>query len=252
MTFPSGAPGGFPGQGPHQPQQPYPGAAPSTGGGAKLGLPELLYLAIAGVGVLNLFLGFVNADTDSNFYEVGLGWVPGLLLLSGITAASNILPGDQKPGVWPAAFAAAAMLPYLFTVFYANDLQAGGILVLIFGILQLLAAVVVYLFDVGILKPPAPQAAPYGGPGPYGQQQYGQQPGPFGQQQYGQQQPQQQGGEQPTKFAQPVNQPVNQPGQQPTQYASQQGQFYHQQQSGEGGQQQKPGTPPGGFGQPGS
>lgn len=247
MTFPSGAPGGFPGQGPQQPQQPYPGAAPATRGGAAPDLPQILFLAVAGLGLLNLFLGFANLGGGSNFYEAGTGWVPALLFVSGLTAAFNLLPGDQKPGSWPAIFALGATLPFLFLVFHGGELQVGGILVLIFAILQVLGAVGAYLFDAGVIKAPAPQATQYGQQGPYGQQAYGQQFGqPYGQQpQQGSEQPG--GTHAPTKFAQPVNQPA----QQPTQYASQQGQFYQQQQP-EGGQQQKPGTPPSGFGQPGS
>ncbi|MBK1789282.1 DUF5336 domain-containing protein [Prauserella cavernicola] len=257
MTFPSGAPGGFPGQGPQQHQQHYPGAAPSTGGGPKLGLPQILYLATAGLGVLNLFLAFANIGGSTSFYGAGYGWVPALLFISALTAVFVVLPGDVKPGPWPAVFAVGGALPFLFTVFTAPfDLQAGGVMVLIFGIIQMLVAVGAFLLDAGVIKPPAPQpASPYGQQQP--QQPYGQQPqqhqGGFGQQQqpqpYGQQQPapDQSGGiPQPTKFAQPVAPP--QPGQQPTTYASQQGQFF-QQQSPEGGQQNQPGTPPGGFGQ---
>ncbi|PXY17248.1 hypothetical protein BAY59_37470 [Prauserella coralliicola] len=247
MTFPSGAPGGFPGQGPQQPQQHFPGAAPSAGGGPKLGLPQILYLVTAGLGVLNLFLGFANIGGGRSFYEAGYAWIPALLFVSALTAVFLVLPGDVKPGPWPAIFAIGAAIPFLFTVFAVPyDMQAGGIMVLIFGLLQMLAAVAAYLFDAGVLKPPAPQPqSPYGQQPAYGQQQ----PGAFAQQQqpFGQQPaPDQSGGiPQPTKFAQPVS---PQPGQQPTTYASQHGQFF-QQQSPEGGQQNPPGTPPGGFGQ---
>ncbi|PXY32273.1 DUF5336 domain-containing protein [Prauserella muralis] len=256
MTFPSGAPGGFPGQGPQQPHQPFPGAGPSMGGGPKLALPQILLLGTAGLGVLNLFLAFANVSGGRSFFEAGYGWIPGLLLVSGLTALFSILPGDQKPGPWPAAIAAGVMLPFLFTVFQSDaDLQAGGIMLLIFGIVQLAASVGAYLFDAGILKAPAPQQmSPYGHQQqPFGQQQpggFGQQPPPFGQQPA----PDASGGiPQPTKFAQPVGQ--QQPTQQPTQYASQQGQFFQQQQQQQpqdGGQQNKPGTPPGGFGQSGA
>lgn len=243
MSFPSGAPGGFPGQGPHQPQQPHPGYVP-PGAGPKLALPQLLFLVAAGLGVLNLFLGFASFRTGASFYESTWAWVPALLLISGAAAATGLLPGGNKPGPWPAMFAVGAVLPFLFGVFQSEgSLAAGGVLVLIFGILQMLAAVAAYLFDAGIVKQPSPQqaASPYGQHGPYGQQ-----PGGFGQQQFGQQPPPDSGGmAQPTKFAHPAqpNQP-GQPGQQPTQYAPQHGQFF--QQSAESGQQGGPGTPPGG------
>lgn len=243
MSFPSGAPGGFPGQGPHQPQQPHPGPAPS-GAGPKIALPQLLFLVTAGLGALNLFLGFASIGTGASFYESAWAWVPALLLISGATAAFNLLPGGDRPGAWPAAFAAGAVLPFLFGVFQSEgSLAAGGVLVLIFGILQLLAAVAAYLFEAGVLKPPSPPQAA----GPYGHGPYAQQLGGFGQQQFGQQPPPDSGGmAQPTKFAQPVQpgQPGQQPTQQPTQYAPQHGQFF--QPSAESGQQGGPGTPPGG------
>lgn len=249
MTFPSGAPGGFPGQGPQQPQQQYPGVTAPASGGPGMGLTQILYLVTAGFGVLNLFLGFANLAGGGSFYENGAGWVSGLLFIGGLVAAFTLLPGDHKPGPWPAVFGLGVMLPFLFTIFQIDaSLQVGGILILVFGIVQAAAAVAAYLFDAGILKSPTPAAAPYGGqPGAYGHQ-----PGAFGSQQFGQQPFGQQAGEgtggmaQPTKIAQPVNQPSTQ---QPTQYAPQQGQFFHQP-SGEGQQQNNPGTPPGGTGQP--
>ncbi|ASR34172.1 hypothetical protein BAY61_03245 [Prauserella marina] len=254
MTFPSGAPGGFPGQGPQQPQQPYSGATPSTGGGMKLGLPQILFLVTAGLGVLNLFLGFANLGGDQGVYAVGFGWIVLPLLISGLAALVGILPGDQKPGAWPAIFAVGGVLTFLFTVFqFPGDLQAGGVMILIFGILQMLAAIAGYLLENNIIKPPSPQAAsPYGQPGAYGQQAGYAPQQQYGQQQPGQQQPVDQTGSAPqqTKFVQPVS--SQQPGQQ-TQYAPQQGQFFQQQQQQqqqqEGGQQNQPGTPPGGFGQ---
>ncbi|MFC4004452.1 DUF5336 domain-containing protein [Prauserella oleivorans] len=240
MTFPSGAPGGFPGQGPQQPHQHFPGAGPSAGG-PKLGLPQILFLATAGLGVLNLFLGFANVGGGASFYEqASFAWIPALLFLSGLAAAQVVLPNAGKPGVWPALLAVGVVLPYLFVTFSIDgDYDAGGIMVLIFGILQMLAAIAAYLFDANLIKPPAaprPQQS-FGQPGPYGQQ-----PGGFGQQPqqpYGPPAPDQSGGiPQPTKFAQPVN-----PQQQPTTYASQHGQFF-QQQSPEGGQSPQQGGQP--------
>lgn len=224
MTYPSGGPGGYPGQGPHQPQ-PGPGYGPPAGGGQRqLNVPQIAYLVTAGLGVLNLFLGFASVSgggVSTSFYEAGFGWIPGLLLISGCTALLHILPGDAKPGAWPAIFAVGGAIPFLFTVFQADgDLGTGAVLVLIFGILQLLAAVGAYLMEAGVIKmpPPGQQQSPYGHPG-YGPppgQQYPQQPLPGGQ--YGQ------------------------PGA-PTQYQPQPGQFPPP--------QQHPGTPPGGYPQQG-
>jgi hypothetical protein len=213
MTFPGGAPGGFPGQ---QPQQ-GPGYGPQAGGGTKLGIGQIVFLVAAGLGLLNLFLGFAPIAPETSFYESGFGWVPGLLFAGGLLALPVILPGDKKVGIAAAAVTLGATLAFMFTVFSASgDMSAGGVMVLIFGILQSIAAVVGYLFEAGIIKAPVPgAAAPYGQSGQFGQPQgqFGQQPPAFGQQ------------------------PPPQPGQQTT-YAPQQGQFG----------QQPPGTPPGGFG----
>ncbi|WP_019809232.1 DUF5336 domain-containing protein [Saccharomonospora halophila] len=288
MTFPGGAPGGYPGQAPQQPQphqpqqrqqpqQPYPGAAPSPGGGGlKLSLPQLLLSVTAGLGALNLFLGFTSLGGGFSFYESPLSWVPALLLVAGLTAALSLLPGDQEPGVWPAVFSVGATVPFLFAIFQLNgDLAVGGILVLVFAILQMLAAVAAYLFDSGIVPMPTAGPGQSGGPG------FGQQPGPagfggpgqpggypgapgpqsghpgFGQpgQQHPGQQPGQQGGQQgeqsggvpqPTAFAHPMppsgqaGQPAPQPGHQHAGPAGQSGQPGQQGQQGQQPQAQAP------------
>ena len=220
MSFPSG-PGGYPGQGPQGPPPGY-GRPPSSG--TKLSLTQILSLVTAGLGLLNLFLGFTSVSGSASFFEAGLGWVPALLMSGGVLALSAVLPGSEtkKAGIYPAAVLLGATLAFLFLVFQADGgLEVGGIMVLIFGILQTGAAVTVYLFEAGVIKPPPP-SGPYGG---Y-QQQGGFPPsGGFPQQgPYGQQQP-------------PPG-PYGQPGQQTT-FSPQQGQF---------GQQ--PGTPPGGYPQP--
>lgn len=222
MTFPGGQPGGaYPGQGPQQPLQGPGGYGRPPGSGLKLGLPQIAHLVVAGLGVLILFLAFASiADgQDVSFYEGGYGWVPALLLAGGLLSAKVIMPGeDKKPGIVPTAIVVSAVLAYMFTVFTAEgDMGAGGIMVMVFGIIQMLAAVAALLLDVGVIKPPAPN--------PYGQQPGGMYPpsGSFPQQPP--QQPQ-------------YGQPPAQPGQQTT-FAPQQGQF--------GQQPQQPGTPPGGY-----
>ena len=209
MTFPGGAPGGFPGQ---QPQQ-GPGYGPPSGGGMKLGITEIVFLVAAGLGLLNLFLGFAPIAPETGFYETGFGWIPAMLFAGGLLALPVILPGDKKVGLVAPAVTLAVTLAFMFTVFNSSaDLSAGGVMVLIFGILQSAAAIVGYLFEAGVIKPPQPN--------PYGQQQFG---------------APQTGGFPPPQGQ--FGQPQAQPGQQTT-YAPQQGQFG----------QQPPGTPPGGFG----
>src|ERR1700754_859213 len=169
MPYPGGAPGGYPGQGPQQPIQ-GPGYGRPPGSGTKLGLPQILTFAVAGLSVLNFFVGFADvADGGGSFFESG-SLVPGMFLVAGLFVLPSILPGDAKPGIAPAAFSVTAVLTVLFFVFSTSaDIGVGTILMLIFGIVQAAAAVVAYLFDAGIMKPPVP-----------GQPQYGhQQPGMY-------------------------------------------------------------------------
>lgn len=220
MNYPSG---GFPAQGPqHQPPPPqggqyFPpqGAPAAQGGGTKLDFGFIAYLTVAGLGLLNLFLGFANVVEGAAFFETGQGWVPGLLFIAGLSAAVGLLPGDQKPGAWPAFFSLGAVLPLLFFIFQTDaSIGAGGIMVLILGLLQVAAAVAAYLISEKIIKLPEPGQ---GGHGQFGQPgQYGR-PGQYGPPQGGFGQPGQPGQPQPGQQAQ-----------QPTQYASQQGQFIQQ------------------------
>jgi hypothetical protein len=223
MTFPGGAPGGYPGQGPQQHQPgPY---GPPPGGGKKLDVGKILHLAVAGLGLINFFVGFADVYDGSDGYFANGSLIPGVFLLGGLFSLPAILPGEnKKPGIPPAAFSVVAMLTVLFLTFSTDpDVGTGTILLLVFGILQGIAAVVAFLLDNGIVKVPAPNPYGHGQPGggfpPSGQfpaqplQQPGQ-PGPFG----------------------------APPGQQTT-FAPQQGQF--------GQHGQAPGTPPGGYPQQG-
>ena len=239
MTFPSGTPGGFPSQGPQQSHQPYPGM-PSAGR-PSLPLPKILQLATGGLGVLNLFLGFANVVEGASFFETPFGWVPALLFIGGAAALAGLLPGESKPGTWPAVLSAGAVLAFLFTVFQVSNLGVGGILVLIFGLAQLGVAVTAYLLESGAIK--KPQSQPFGqgfAPQTGGFSQPHQAQSPFGAAPQGQPgQPGQQGSasdssSQPTKFAQPVQQ-------QPTTYAPQHGQFFQQPSGESSSQSEQPG-----------
>ena len=226
MTFPGGAPGGYPGQGPQQHQPgPY---GPPPGGGMKLGVPAILHLVVLGLAVINFFVGFADAydGGDSGFFSNG-STLPALFLLGGLFSLPAILPGEnKKPGLPPMAFSVAGMFTILFFTFSTDpDVGTGTILIMIFGILQGLASVGAYLLDEGIVKMPAPNPYGHGQPGG-GFPPSGQFPAP----------PQQPGQpQQPGPFGAP-------PGQQTT-FAPQQGQF--------GQQPGQPGTPPGGYPQQG-
>jgi hypothetical protein len=225
MTFPGGAPGGYPGQGPQQSPFPGPGYGPPPGGGgAKLPVPTIVHLVVAGIGLINFFIGFASiAESGGSFFENGVVH-PALFLLGGLLSLPAILPGEnKKPGIAPAAFAVAAWLSVLFFTFSTSaDVGTGTILLMIFGFLQTGGAVFAFLLDAGIVKMPAPN--PYGHQPPGGGQfpPSGQFPAPPPQQ------------PQPGQFGAP-------PGQQTT-FAPQQGQF---------GQPPQPGTPPGGYPQQG-
>jgi hypothetical protein len=202
----------------------------------KLGLPQIAHLITAGLGLIIFFVAFASVGDapdgvdGQSFYEygVGLGWVPVLLFVAGLLSLKTILPGeDKKPGMLPAVLVVATTLAYLFMVFSlesGQDMGAGGIMVMIFAILQLIAAVGAYLLDAGIVKMPAPN--------PYGHQPPGGMYPPSGQFQ------------QPGAFP-PPQQPQAPPGQATT-FAPQQGQFGQPGQPG-----QAPGTPPGGYPQQG-
>lgn len=216
MNYPSS--GGFPAQGPgpQQPQQPQQGGQyfpqqqqPAKPGlGIKLELAQILYLVVAFLGVLMLFLSFLSLGGGASFYEARAGWVPAFFFLAGLTALLGMLPGDAKPHVWPAMISLTGTFTYLFSVFEAGgSLGTGGVMIMIFGIIQTLVAIAAYLFDQKILKLPAPQQGGYP-QGGYGQQGWGPQQGGYGQ---------------PGQPGMPTG--GQQQAQQATQYTGHQGQF---------------------------
>jgi len=256
MTFPSGGPG-YPQQGGGQqppssggfPQQQPPHSHQASAGGTQLpqNLPMLLALVVAGLGLVQYFLGF--ADEAATAGEGTL-----FLLTGGVLAGMSLLPKGPKTLPFAGLLSLLGAFEVLDAVIGAPVVGAIVIIILILGVLQMAAAVGAVLIEYDVLKlsspkPAAPQA-PYGGA-----QQFGQ-PGP--QQPYGA--PQQFGqaphqgpvaatGEPNTPFTQqysspnppPTNPP---PGQQATTYAKQQGQFFQQQPPSD---ENRPGTPPSGF-----
>jgi hypothetical protein len=258
MTYPGGGPG-YPqqGGGPQQPPQPPSGGFPqqqpphshqAAPGGQALpqNLPMLLALGVAGIGLVQYFLGF--ADDASG---VGTGTL--LLLAGGALAGLSLLPKGPKTLPFAAMFSVLGALEVLDALIGAQVVGAIVIVILILGMLQMLVAVGALLLEYDVVKvpapKPAPRQAPYGAP----QQQYGQQQPYTGPPQFGQapqQGPVASTGEPSPPFTQQYSSPnppntTPPPGQQATTYAPQQGQFFQQPSS----EEHKPGTPPGGFGQ---
>ncbi|MBF6178492.1 DUF5336 domain-containing protein [Nocardia otitidiscaviarum] len=282
MSYPTGgsgynAPAPTPSSAPGFGQQP---AAGPTGGASAAaatgkGLPFFLAIGVAALGVITFLLGFtpftsfdlgggsVDVDTSASFFEGGGSAPLALLLIAGILAGLSLI-SKQNWAPIAAAASLAAFLTLLFTVFSLDDsvsLEWGGIVVLVFAFAQTVVAIAALLFELGILKPPAPKPAPQPGgygqggqPGGYGQQPgqpggYGQQPG---QPSYGQsggygQQPGQPGGygQQPSFGGGQGTGPQYQ--QQPS-YGQQPGQPGQQSYGQQPAYGQQPGQP-GGYGQ---
>lgn len=200
--YPQGgyAPGGFPpgGQGPGgpRPQGSSPvGAARSRPRPAIPPLPDLAVIVVGALAVLNAVAGFLrssqlirsggSAVPMGSVYAVA-GWIPALLVVSGLLAVATRLKGVSIPTLW-AASAATAVMGGAGALFYVvaregSDagvgflLAAGGngavgsrasvglILIVLFGLLQLAAAV------SGLLLTQSPKLAerasrvPAGGP----------------------------------------------------------------------------------------
>jgi Family of unknown function (DUF5336) len=207
MTYPSGGPGGFPGQGPQQPQPGYGPPQPQANPLAGVNLPVLLSLGMTLLGLIAYFLGF--SDEASQAGQEIL-----LFLVAGLLAAFRALPNGPKFLPVAAVLSVAGALSMLDTVIgIPEGAKTPGIIVvlLIMGILQMAVAVVAVLFDFGILKIPAPQPQ-YGPPsGQFPQQP----PPPPGQ--YGSPGAQTQYQPQPGQFPPPGQQPGTPPGGYPQQ-----------------------------------
>jgi len=261
MTFPSGGPGypqqgggqqppgppssgGFPQQQPPPPPRSH--QAPSSGSALPQNLPLLLLLAVAGLGLVEYFLGFAgDAGTVAGSTQFAL-------VAAGL-AGLHLLPKGPKTLPFVGLFALLSGLEAVDAVVGAQIVTGIAVVVLILSLLQLAVGVGAVLLEYNVLKPPAgkpaspPQGGQYGGP----PQQFGQQGGQYGG---------------PPQFGQPPQGPVAatgepSPGYQPqapytgptppsttpppqaTTYAPMQGQFFQQPPS-----EQPPGTPPGGFG----
>lgn len=273
MSYPTGGsgyngPAPTPSNAPGYGSQPTggPAAGSSTTAAAAKGLPFFLTVGVAALGVINFLLGLLDFATvdksalagssENDAFGGGLlsagGSAPlALLLLAGLLAGFSLLPKQTSQTTLVAAISLAGFVTLLFQAFTLSSFLnlSGGAWVLIFlGLVQAIVAVVALLFELGIVKPPAPKpAAPQGGYGAQG----------FGQGGYGQ--PGQQGGfgSQPSNYGQPGQPPAfgqpAQQGQQPGYGTGPQYQqpSYGQQPAGYGtGSQPTYGQQPPSYGQP--
>jgi hypothetical protein len=171
MSYPSGPPGGYPGQ-PQQQGGPafgQPPAAPNPL--ARLGIPGLLVLGTFVLALVAYFCSFGGG----NGIEVMV------LLAGGLLAGLNLLPGGPATLPFAAVLSVVGGLAELDTVINSSGGRSTSmILILVFGLLQAVAAVVALLLAHGLIKlaprPAVPHAAanypPTGGfPGQQQQQQ---------------------------------------------------------------------------------
>jgi hypothetical protein len=135
-------------------QHPHPQPPPRAAVTVPLG--KMLYLCVAALGVINLFLGYVSAgDGDSmNLYKVGVAiyaLAPTMFFLAGLVAVREFLPRERAPGALPAMITTAIFVTLVLSAISsdgAGDLQT---LFLVFGAVQFVLAWLAYVFDVGII-----------------------------------------------------------------------------------------------------
>lgn len=116
----------------------------------------MLYLCVAVLGVINLFLGYISAGAgdSTNLYKAPVAvyaLAPTMLFLGGLVALRTVLPREHPPGALPAMITTAIFVPLILSGISsggAGDLQT---LFLVFGAVQFLLAWFAYLFDVGLI-----------------------------------------------------------------------------------------------------
>lgn len=247
MSFPSGQPGGYPGQ-PPQPQAGYaPRPAPRSNPLMDLGLPSLATLAVMVLGLANYFCSFTSNAASLSLQVMAL-------LGGGLLAGLHVLPKGPRTLPYAALLSTVGGLSVLAAVIQSSG---GGtstptiaIIILILGLLQFLGSVFALLLEFELIKFAPRPAVPYGAPGTFPQS------GPFPQTPQGRQAPQQQPNQgQPTVTVQQPQQqqrkpesathyvtppPASKPTPQSTMFLQQPGQI----------SQQQPQTPPSDY--PGS
>ena len=209
MSYPSGPPGGYPGPPPQQGGSAFgrPPAAPNPLGG--LGIPGLLTLGITVASLAAYFCSFGG----------GAGLEVWTLLAGGLLALLSLAPKAPDTLPFAGVLSVVGGLAMLDSVVAAPGfVSTSEILILVFGLLQAVVAVVAVLLHYGMVKLAPRPAVPHNAGG-YGGG-YGQQP-PTGSQQA-------------TTYMSPAPHQQQQPAPQSTQFLQHPGQLNH------------PATPPGG------
>jgi Family of unknown function (DUF5336) len=191
MTYSPGSPGN-----PGYPSGSYGYGAPAAADPGPSKLPVYLNIAVVVLGIAAYIAAFgpvLTASTNLGPFSVEATSTGGILLtlaavLAALLAAIALLPKTKNHPTFVAILAVLGVLAVVEQI--VNKPQGAVIgwalwLVLAFVLLQAVAAVLVLLFDTGVLAPPAPkpryETAPYGygqyggygAPGGY----YGQAPG---------------------------------------------------------------------------
>ena len=134
---------------PH-PHEPPPRAA------VTVPLGKMLYLCVAALGVINLFLGYVSSGDGGamNLYKAAVAiyaLAPTMFFLAGLVAIRGFLPHERAPGALPAMITTAIFVTLVLSAISsdgAGDLQT---LFLVFGAVQFILAWLAYVFDTGLI-----------------------------------------------------------------------------------------------------
>jgi hypothetical protein len=138
---------------------------------ARFGVEKLLPLAVLVLALVSYFVSFGAGGASVEVY---------LLLAGGLLAAMSVAP-KAEAGVLGvgAVLSVLGGLGMLAAIVRTGSGAVTAILILVFGVLQLLVALAAYLISVGLLtlppaNSPAPPQQPGWGPYPGGQPQGGQ------------------------------------------------------------------------------
>lgn len=152
MSYPSGPPGGYPGQ--HQQGPSVFGQPPSAPNPlSRLGIQGLLTLAVFVLGLAAYFCSFGGG----NGFEVLS------LLAGGLLAGLTLLRRNDALLPFVALLSLVGGLGFLDVVINdsAGGLPTAAVLILVLGLLQAIVAVVVVLMEYGVVKLAPRQAVPH-------------------------------------------------------------------------------------------